>query len=160
MRQNFLAFILGGVFALGLGLSGMTLPSKVIGFLDLAGDWDASLALVMLGAVLVYSVGYRLVRQRAKPLFAERFWLPIKREVDAPLLVGAGIFGVGWGLAGYCPGPAIVTAASLNSEAITFVLAMLLGMFGHRAFVRLKARTPKLSPPTNTSEQGRSLHAN
>lgn len=118
----------GGLFAIGLGVAGMTKPSKVTGFLDLFGTWDASLAFVMVGAIAVYAVMSRLIVRRAAPLFDTRFHLPTRSDLDARLLVGAGIFGVGWGLGGYCPGPGLVTAATGAVNAVAFVISMGVGM--------------------------------
>jgi hypothetical protein len=127
MKANVSAFLCGAVFALGLGLSGMTQPSKVIGFLDVAGRWDPSLAFVMLGAIGVHFVFVRIAKRRAAPRFAAGFVWPTAKSVDAPLIVGALIFGVGWGMAGYCPGPALVSLASFAPSVVVFVAAMAVG---------------------------------
>jgi uncharacterized protein len=121
------AIAAGLLFGAGLLLSGMTRPAKVLGFLDLFADWDPSLALVMAGAIAVHALGYRLVRRRAVPLADERFWVPEGGKIDARLLSGAALFGVGWGLAGYCPGPALVSLASAAPGVLVFVLALVLG---------------------------------
>ena len=126
--QVAIALVAGALFAIGLALAGMTQPSKVIGFLDVAGDWDPSLALVMAGGVSVFFVANRFARRRAAPLAGERFYLPTRHQLDPRLLTGAALFGVGWGLAGYCPGPGLTSLASGSSAALTFVLAMLGGM--------------------------------
>jgi hypothetical protein len=118
----------GALFGIGLGISGMTRPEKVVGFLDLAGAWDASLAFVMVGAILVHFIAYRLARRRAAPLFDSRFHLPTRKGVDRKLVAGAAIFGIGWGLGGFCPGPGIVAAASGALPAIAFVAAMTAGI--------------------------------
>ncbi|AUX41195.1 membrane protein [Sorangium cellulosum] len=140
MRQNAIALLAGVLFAVGLGVSGMTLPSRVLGFLDVAGDWDPSLAFVMAGAVSVHAVAYRVLhwQQRAArsgaagkprfPLLAGRVDLPTRAAVDARLLAGAALFGVGWGLAGYCPGPALTSLATGSPEVVVFVAAMIAGM--------------------------------
>ncbi|MDQ3038019.1 MAG: YeeE/YedE family protein, partial [Myxococcota bacterium] len=106
----------------------MTEPANVIGFLDVTGDWRPALMFVMVGAIAVNALVYRWVRRRRAPLFAETFALPTRRDLDARLLGGAAIFGVGWGLAGYCPGPGIVSLASGSTTALVFVGAMLGGM--------------------------------
>ena len=124
----------GGLFGLGLLVSGMTQASKVFGFLDLSGRWDPSLALVMGGALAVYGVGYRLVRRRKGPLLASSFQVPSRSDMDAPLLLGAALFGVGWAVSGFCPGPALVVAGGGGSEALWFVPAMLAGMMVQNAF--------------------------
>jgi uncharacterized membrane protein YedE/YeeE len=123
------AFALGLLFGLGLCLSGMTQPLKVQGFLDVAGLWDPSLAFVMGGAVGVGLIGFRLARKpAARSMLGEPFRFPAESGVDAPLLIGSAIFGVGWGLSGVCPGPAIVNLGLFNEKALIFVAAMLVGM--------------------------------
>jgi len=121
------AIAAGLLFGAGLLLSGMTRPAKVLGFLDVFGDWDPSLLLVMAGAIGVHALGYRLVRRRAVPLADVRFWVPERGAIDARLLFGSALFGVGWGLAGYCPGPALVSLASAAPGVLVFVLALILG---------------------------------
>jgi uncharacterized protein len=128
-KQALIALGSGLLFGVGLVLAGMTQPRKVIGFLDFAGEWDPSLALVMLGAISVHLFAYRAIRGSAAPLFADEYALPTRRSVDARLIVGSAVFGVGWGLAGYCPGPALVTLGSGSLQAAVFVATMLLGMF-------------------------------
>ena len=129
MKNLVVSFVVGVLFALGLGVSGMLQPSKVMGFLDVAGTWDPSLMLVMVGAIAVNTVAYHLiVRKREAPLFNARFLIPTRKDVDAPLVVGAILFGVGWGLGGYCPGPGIVNLMSGAMPAVTFVGSMLAGM--------------------------------
>lgn len=123
------AFISGLIMSAGLILSGMINPAKVIGFLDIFGTFDPTLAFVMAGALLVTGIGYRLSFLRAKPVCNDCFNLPTKTKIDAPLIAGAAIFGIGWGLAGFCPGPAIVGVGLLLPKAMIFVLAMLIGMF-------------------------------
>jgi uncharacterized membrane protein YedE/YeeE len=125
-------FLAGVIFALGLGISGMTNADKVIGFLDVSDQWDASLAFVMVGAIGVHLVSYRLMANRESPLLAEMFRVPTTQHIDKPLLVGASLFGVGWGLGGYCPGPGIVSGVTLGPEALTYVAGMLLGMVAYR----------------------------
>lgn len=121
------AFAAGVLFAVGLGISGMTKPSKVVGFLDPFGAWDASLAFVMIGAIGVHLVAQRLITKRPSPLFDVRFHLPTRKDVDARLVLGAAIFGAGWGLGGFCPGPALVSAASGTLSALVFVGGMTVG---------------------------------
>lgn len=134
MKNNLAAFIVGIIFALGLGLSGMTRPEKVIGFLDIFGAWDASLAYVMAGAIAVHAVAYRLIRRRDSPLFSKEFYLPNAKELSPSLIVGAFIFGVGWALAGYCPGPAITSLASFQFRPLIFVASMISGMILFRMY--------------------------
>ncbi len=122
------AFICGLIMSVGLIISGMTNPQKVIGFLDVFGHFDPTLAFVMAGAVFVAAIGFRVVGC-SKPLLCECFDLPKKNKMDLPLIAGAAIFGVGWGLVGFCPGPALVGLGLGLSQAGVFVPAMLLGMF-------------------------------
>ncbi|MCO4768987.1 MAG: YeeE/YedE family protein [Deltaproteobacteria bacterium] len=131
---HFVSFVAGLIFALGLVLGGMTQPGKVIGFLDVSGPWDPSLAFVMGAALLVYGVAFRLTTGRSKPVFAQRFQIPSRRDLPPRLFVGAGLFGVGWALAGFCPGPAIVGAGSGMTEALLFLPGMVGGMTLFRAW--------------------------
>lgn len=132
MREIFGAFLTGLLFGLGLCLSSMTSPAVVQGFLDIAGVWNPTLLFVMAGGVIVTFAGYRLIWLRGQPLWAASFQLPAAKAIDAPLLSGAAIFGIGWGLAGYCPGPAVVSLSSGRAEVWVFVAAMLVGMTGMR----------------------------
>lgn len=120
--------IAGLIFGIGLVISGMANPAKVKNFLDLAGTWDPSLAFVMGAAVLVTLVGYRVAFRRGAPLLADRFNVPTKSDIDRRLLIGAGLFGIGWGLGGYCPGPALVALPLLAQGTLVFVPAMLVGL--------------------------------
>jgi uncharacterized protein len=129
VKRGVVAFLSGVVFAVGLAISGMTRPSKVIDFLDFAGAWDPSLAFVMIGAIGVHVYFARRALGMRAPLFADRFDLTTRRDLDVPLLGGAALFGIGWGLGGYCPGPAFVSLASRSTSAIVFVAAMLVGLF-------------------------------
>lgn len=126
-------FIIGLLFGGGLIVSGMINPAKVIGFLDIFGQWDPSLAFVMGGAVLVTSVGYRLVFKRSAPAFAESFSVPAGKDIDAELVVGPVLFGVGWGLVGLCPGPAFTALTASPVATVPFFVAMLAGMWLGRA---------------------------
>jgi len=123
----------GAVFAIGLVVSGMTVPAKITAFLDVGGAWDPTLALVMLGALAVYAPIARLARHRRRPLLAERFHWPAERAIDARLVGGAAIFGVGWGLSGYCPGPALTSVGRGAAGALVFVAAMIAGIAITRA---------------------------
>ncbi len=125
---NINAFFVGLLFGLGLIVSGMTNPVKVIGFLDLAGAWDPSLAFVMGGAILIGSGGFALAKKRQRSLLGAPMHLPTSTKLDKRLLLGSLAFGVGWGIAGFCPGPAIVSAAAGQPKAWIFVAAMLSGM--------------------------------
>ena len=128
MVRGIVAFACGATFALGLGIGGMTQPVRVLAFLDVAGAWDPRLALVMLGAIAVYAPIYRLALRRGHPTFASAFELPTRRSIDGRLLIGAVLFGVGWGLAGLCPGPALTSLASGKPGALVFVTAMGVGI--------------------------------
>jgi uncharacterized membrane protein YedE/YeeE len=134
VKTGVVAFVAGVVFAVGLGIGEMTRPDKVIAFLDLAGDWDPSLAFVMVGAIGFHAVTYRLISKRSAPLWAEGFHIPSREDLDKPLLVGAALFGVGWGISGFCPGPAVASIGSAAAEVGVFVLAMMAGMWLHGRF--------------------------
>ena len=125
-------FASGLLFGLGLAVSGMINPAKVLNFLDVAGQWDPSLALVMGAALSVTGIGYRLLLTRSAPLFEDRFRVPDKRDIDARLAAGAAIFGAGWGLAGFCPGPALSAASLGIGEVYVFLAAMLGTMLAYR----------------------------
>lgn len=122
------ALLSGLLFGAGLAISGMVNPAKVLNFLDLAGSFDPTLLFVLGGAVVTTFIGYKLVLPRSEPLFAERFRLPERTDIDARLVGGAGVFGLGWGLAGFCPGPAIAAVVSLRIEPFIFIAAMAVGM--------------------------------
>jgi uncharacterized protein len=121
------AALAGVIFGVGLVVSGMTVPARVTGFLDVGGAWDPTLAFVMASAIGVYAPFAWLARRRSHPIFEARFQLPARRPIDGQLLGGAAVFGVGWGLSGYCPGPAIVSVSS-GIGALGFVVAMAAGM--------------------------------
>jgi len=142
MRRSFAALGAGTLFGFGLAVSQMVSPAKVLGFLDLAGDWDPSLAFVMAGAVLVTFAGYKFVLRRPAPLFDRKFHLPTRRAIDASLLGGAALFGVGWGMVGFCPGPALAALAVADGKILGFVAAMLAGMaLDHALAAGVRART-------------------
>lgn len=126
--QRMIEFILGLLFGLGLLISGMTDPSKVLGFLDLAGTWDPSLVFVMGGGVMVGVLGFTWAKKRSTSLSGQAFQWPDLVHIDRPLVLGSLMFGVGWGLAGFCPGPALVSMAAGHDKALVFVLAMVAGM--------------------------------
>lgn len=128
MPVVFAAFFSGLVFAVGLAVGGMTDPMKVVSFLDVTGAWDPSLAFVMGGAILVYAPIYHFVTKRTRPLLHHAFHLPTRKDIDARLVAGGILFGLGWGVGGFCPGPAVVSAASLRGDVLTFVASMFVGM--------------------------------
>lgn len=127
--QWFVALLSGVLFGLGLAVAGMTRAEKVIGFLSFFRGWDPSLMFVMGGAIAVHALAWRLLQGRPSPLLSARFLVPTRRDLDARLLVGAAIFGVGWGLGGFCPGPGIASLPSAGPTAVAFVLAMLAGSY-------------------------------
>ncbi|MDZ4083144.1 MAG: YeeE/YedE family protein [Bdellovibrionales bacterium] len=129
MNTAVAALAVGFIFAVGLGISGMTKPSKVVGFLDLFGNWDPSLMFVMAGAIGVHFVTYKIIRKRATPLLVPNWQVPTKTELTPALVIGAVLFGVGWGLGGFCPGPAMTSLASLQAKPVIFVISMLVGMY-------------------------------
>ena len=152
MKANLAAFGAGSLFAVGLAISGMTKPSKVTGFLDVAGPWDPSLALVMAGAVAVTFIAYRLIRRRASPIFDVKFHIPTRKDIDRRLILGAALFGVGWGLGGLCPGPGLVAGAGGVTPAIVFVGGMTIGMLLEHVVARAIGRR---SREQETTAEGR-----
>lgn len=129
MRHSFISLVVGFIFAIGLGLSGMTDPKKVIGFLDIFGNWDASLIFVMVGAIAVHFIAYQFyIKKMKKPLLDSTWRLPTKTEITPSLVIGSFIFGVGWALGGVCPGPGITSLANFEMRSFLFVLSMLGGM--------------------------------
>ena len=136
MNRLFASFAAGLIFGIGLIVSGMSDPGKVKGFLDVAGEWDPSLAFVMGGAILVGFFAFRFARARAQTLFGDAMHLPTRGDIDKPLVLGSLVFGVGWGLAGFCPGPALVSLGSGQEKALWFVLAMLVGMLAFESAER------------------------
>lgn len=155
MKTPLTYFVSGIVFALGLGISGMTRPIKVIGFLDFFGSWDPSLAFVMIGAIGVYFLAYRWSLKLKSPVLAAKFSLPTRSDLDWRLVTGAAIFGAGWGLGGFCPGPAIVSLASGALPVMAFVAAMVLGIYLHTWSARIwnpqaRRTSPMLQPVTDS----------
>jgi uncharacterized membrane protein YedE/YeeE len=140
MAKTVSAFTVGLLFGIGLLVSGMANPAKVLAFLDVTGRWDPSLAFVMAGAVAVSAAGYRVARRRGRPVLAPRLEIPTRRDLDPRLIAGAAVFGLGWGLAGLCPGPALTLLTVAPAQAVTFVVAMVVGML---AFHLLPAAAPK-----------------
>lgn len=134
MGQMISALLTGALFAVGLLVSGMTDPANVKGFLDVFGDWRPQLMAVLGAGVVVAYLVYRVARRCEHPLIAPKFYWPESNQIDMPLVAGAALFGTGWALAGYCPGPALVVAGGLQPDAIIFIVAMLGGNFAYRLF--------------------------
>lgn len=139
MKVKIGAFLGGLVFGVGLAIGGMTQPAKIVGFFDYLGNWDPSLAFVMGGALLVYTPVYRwAIRTWQRPIWAPSFSLPTRSDIDWRLVLGSGIFGIGWGLGGYCPGPAFTSVGAGSREALIFGLAMLAGVGAYQVFMRFR----------------------
>jgi uncharacterized membrane protein YedE/YeeE len=139
MTRILSALVCGLIFGAGLLISGMTETQKVLGFLDLLGDWDPSLAVVMAAALVVSFVGFALARRQAAPVFEARALWPTKHDIDTPLVAGAVLFGAGWGLIGFCPGPAIADLSTGAPAVIVFVVAMAVGMAANNLMQRRNA---------------------
>lgn len=140
MRENGMAILAGLLFGFGLGLSQMIDRDRVIGFLDVAGDWDPTLLFVLGGAVAVTVIAFRFVLRMPHPVFAEKFRLPTKQDIDLPLITGAAIFGIGWGLAGYCPGPAITALVLGQWNPVLFVVGLIVGSLAYRGYASWSAK--------------------
>ena len=140
MAKTASAFAVGLLFGLGLLVSGMANPATDLAFLDVAGRWDPSLAFVMAGAVAISATGYLVARRRGRPLLASRLEIPTRRNLDPRLIAGAAVFGLGWGLAGLCPGPALTLLTVAPAQAMTFVVAMVAGMLLFRLVPRAAAK--------------------
>ena len=132
MNKLILSSISGILFGIGLGVSEMINPNKVLAFLDVAGDWDPSLAFVMAGALLITTIIFRLILKRDRPIFDHHFKLPTKQELDPHLIGGAALFGIGWGMSGYCPGPATAAIGLGLQEPVIMVLAIIAGFHAHK----------------------------
>ena len=136
VKSNIASFVCGTLFSIGLVISGMTQPQKVIGFLDVFGEWDLSLAFVMCGAVLSYMVFQLWIQRKfSMPLLGESFQIPTRKDLDRSLIIGAFLFGSGWGLGGYCPGPVITSLGSGSLNAMVFVFSMGIGMLLANRFI-------------------------
>ena len=145
--RTFLTFLVGALFGTGISMSGMANPAKVINFFDVAGTWDPSLAFVMGGAVIVTFFGYRWVLARSAPVFELSFDVPSNRKLDARLLTGSAIFGVGWGIAGFCPGGALPALGTFDSQVIMFVASLVAGMLATRFILECSnARAARSKP--------------
>jgi hypothetical protein len=151
MKEKLVALMAGLLFGLGLGWSQMIDRERVLGFLDVAGNWDPTLAFVMGGAVLVTIISFRFVLRRPHPIFSERFYLPTRKDIDAPLLIGAGIFGIGWGIAGYCPGPALTATVLGIANPFIFVAAMIAGSLVYQRLAPLLSGARQSSPSPTKS---------
>lgn len=147
MRSTLLGLVSGLIFGVGLLLAGMTQPAKVVHFLDVTREWDPSLGLVMGGAIGVHVLAYRLVPRMQTPLWATKWTLPTRKDIDARLLIGAALFGAGWGLGGYCPGPALTAIPSGATSTLIFAGSMLLGM---GAWALWEGRTSTNAPTGST----------
>lgn len=132
--NNIVSFICGLLFGCGLTISNMINPNKIQDFLDITGNWDPSLAFVMFSALSITLIGYRLVLKRKRPEYAEKFSLPTKKSIDILLILGSALFGIGWGLAGYCPGPAITALGLGIMDAVYFVVGMIASLFIYPIF--------------------------
>jgi len=134
MKTNLVALLSGIIFGLGLALSQMIDPNKVLNFLDVTGNWDPSLAFVMMGALAVTMLSFRFILKRSAPVLESSFHISEQAVITRPLLIGAGIFGIGWGMTGYCPGPAVASLGLLSVEGVVMVAAIYAGFFSHRWF--------------------------
>jgi uncharacterized membrane protein YedE/YeeE len=143
----FACLFCGFVFGWGLLISGMMQPAKVLAFLDIFGAWDPSLAVVMAAALAVSSLGYAFAKRRPRPIFAERSLWPDRKDIDGPLVLGSLSFGIGWGLVGLCPGPALENLATLSPKVIVFVLAMAAGMALHDRWQHRRAPDSRPAKP-------------
>ena len=147
------SFLCGLVFGVGLLISGMTQPTKVLGFLDVLGRWDPTLAFVMVGALATSAVGYAFARRQGRPFFAAEHLWPTRTDIDQPLVVGSVLFGIGWGLVGLCPGPALENLASLSPRVVAFVLAMIVGMAAQNIWQsRVQSVTASRDPALASSD--------
>jgi hypothetical protein len=135
--QLVLIFFTGFLFAVGLGISGMTQPAKIVNFLDLTGNWDPSLIFVMIGAIAVHFIAFRLITKRKSPIFSKSFMIPNRKDITPSLIIGAAIFGIGWSMGGYCPGPALTSLATGDSLVIIFVVSVIAGMFIFKVFDKM-----------------------
>ncbi len=128
LKSQISSLVVGFLFAIGLGVSGMTNPEKVVSFLDVFGSWDPSLAFVMGGALFIHIIFYKFIMKLPSPLFSTQFHVPDRRDINARLITGSMLFGIGWGLVGYCPAPAITSLSSMTLNPFIFVISMVVGM--------------------------------
>lgn len=132
MKTILSSYVIGVIFALGLGIAGMTQPQKITAFLDVFGQWDSSLVFVMAGALIVHFVLFKFIVKRKSPLFAGNFQIPSRTDLDKDLFIGAAVFGIGWGLGGYCPAPAVTALASFSVNPVIFIVSMVIGMLASK----------------------------
>jgi uncharacterized membrane protein YedE/YeeE len=142
MKEKLMSLFAGVVFGLGLSLSQMIDRDRVLGFLDVTGVWDPTLLFVLLGAVAVTVIAFRFILRLPQPIFANQFHLPTKKEIDVPLIVGSAIFGIGWGIAGYCPGPGITALVLGIWNPVLFVIAFIVGSFTYKWYSQRHSRSP------------------
>jgi len=136
MKMNLVALLAGIIFGLGLALSRMIDPNKVLNFLDISGDWDPSLAFVMMGALAVTMITFRFILKRPAPVFESSFHVSKQSIINKSLIMGAAVFGIGWGMTGYCPGPAVASLGLFSMESVLMVVAIYAGFFAERYLVR------------------------
>lgn len=136
--------LIGGIlFSIGLGISGMTEPAKIISFLDVFGNWDPSLIFVMVGAIGVNAVFHRFIIKKANPLFESKFYLPTKKSLDKKLILGSALFGIGWGVTGLCPGPGLASVSTGNPYSLAFLTALIIGMMSVKILESRKLKLQK-----------------
>ena len=144
MRQNFVALLSGLLFGLGLSLSQMIDRDRVLGFLDVTGNWDSTLLFVLGGAVGVTVIAFRFVLRLPQPIWGEKFYLPTRKDIDRSLILGAAIFGIGWGIAGYCPGPGITALILGIGNPVLFVIAFIVGLLSYQWYVGFSVKSDRI----------------
>lgn len=146
MKQKLIALLSGLLFGFGLSLSQMIDRDRVLGFLDVAGDWDPTLLFVLGGAVGVTVIAFRFVLRLPRPIFNSKFYLPTRKDIDLPLILGAAIFGIGWGIAGYCPGPGITAWVLGIANPVLFIMAFILGSLAYQWYTGLSLKNNSVNP--------------
>ncbi|MGV2826920.1 DUF6691 family protein [Myxosarcina sp. GI1(2024)] len=144
MKQKLIALLSGLLFGFGLSLSQMIDRDRVLGFLDVSGDWDPTLLFVLGGGVGVTVIAFRFVLRLPRPIFGEKFYLPTRKDIDLPLIVGAAIFGIGWGIAGYCPGPSITALVLSIPNPVLFIMAFILGSLAYQWYTGLFVKSNRI----------------
>lgn len=134
MKNSIISFNVGFLFALGLGISGMTNPQNILNFLDVFGNFSPNMILVMMAAIFIHTIVYHLIKNKKSPIFDTKFHLPTKKDIDKKLILGSVIFGIGWGISGYCPGPAFTSLSSFDIRVVYYLLSLLLGMIVFKFF--------------------------